>query len=185
MVPLGVRSNGQAYCDAIESELKKDNLWEFLSAHLTSVTTDSAPNMVSKDVGFTKLLTDRLNRKSAFPHKCMAHRLELILDAALRAKVFTNAKKLDRQLKTIYSFIRNSPKRLASLNKYCDNNRKRRFKPRRVLDVRWVSTHFGSGAVVFENWETLIGFLVHLQTDPDYAENTKSNKATYLPQNQS
>ena len=136
--------------------------------------------MVSPRVGFSALLKNDLGRQDAVTHTCIAHKLELILDGVLKpnSNVFNNAKKLDFFLKQIYSFFNKSPKRIQSLKRYCERNGKDFFKVRRVMDIRWVQSHYHAGLVLLANWDTLVGFLSSLESDSEWTANTESNKST-------
>ena len=178
LIPLGASSTGLAYFEAVRQELVNDGLWDYFSAKLSSIATDSAGNMVALQKGFSNRLKTALGRPHAIVHKCMAHRLELILDAAIN--VCPNCKKLDTVLKRIYAFFHPSPKRTASLENFCKVNFEGRkcYRTKRVVDVRWVSSHLRAAEELFQGWDILVGFLRSLQTDPEYTDTTESNKNT-------
>ena len=178
LIPLGASSTGLAYFEALRQELVADGLWDYFSARLSCIATDSAGNMVSLEKGFSNRLKTALGRPDAIVHRCMAHRLELILDAAL--SVCQNCKKLDKTLKAIFVFFHSSPKRSASLEKFCKIHFRGRkcYRAKRIVDVRWVSSHLAAAKELFDGWDILVLFLRSLQTDPDYADATDSNKNT-------
>ena len=180
LIPLGASSSGLAYFEALRTQLIEDDLWDYFGAKLTSVATDSASNMVSIDKGFSNRLKRALGRPNAIVHKCIAHTLELMLEAALRTNVCPNCIKLDKALKAIYNFFHPSPKRNASLENYCKLNFQNRkcYNPKRVMDIRWVSSHLQAAKELYNGWDILVGFCQSLPTDIEYAAPNDSNKTT-------
>ena len=169
LIPLGVMSTGLAYYEAIEDALKKDGLKDYLATHLTSIATDNALNMVGGTKGFATYLKSGLNRPEAISHGCVAHKLQLVLNSALHAEeICTNCNKLNHYLKDIYSFFHRSSKRLNTLARYCHQMRRRCFRARRVMDIRWVASHYTAAKVVFLNWDLLVGCLESFATDPNF-----------------
>ena len=180
LIPLGASSSGLAYFEALRTELIKDDLWDYFGARLTAVATDSASNMVSIEKGFSNRLARALDRPNVIVHKCIAHTLELMLEATLRTNVCPNCKKLDKALKEIHNYFNKSPKRNASLEKFCQlyfENRKC-YNAKRVMNIRWVSSHLQAAKELYNGWDILVGFCQSLQDDVDYAEPSESNKTT-------
>ena len=180
LIPLGVSSTGEAYYEALRSELTKDNLWDYFGQRLTSMATDSANNMIGDGKGFSTRMKAALGRPNALVHTCMAHNLELILDIALKKNVCPNCYSLDKILKAIYEYFHRSPKRSASLKKYCEEHYKGRkcYRLKRIVPTRWVSSHLIAAKELYDGWDILVSFLLSLQTDVDYIESTESNQKT-------
>ena len=154
LIRLEVLSTGQAYLDVIREELTKDGLWDYVSAKLVATVTDAAANMVASDKGFVNLLKKAIGKEQLITHKCLAHRLETILKHSY--KECPNCEIVNALLKELYSFYSRSPKRNDSLQKLCSREDVKRFKPRRVLVVRWVSSHFIAARIVYFNYDTLM-----------------------------
>ena len=154
LIRLEVLSTGQAYLDVIREELTKDGLWDYVSAKLVATVTDAAANMVASDKGFVNLLKKAIGKEQLITHKCLAHRLETILKHSY--KECPNCEIVNALLKELYSFYSRSPKRNDSLQKLCIREDVKRFKPRRVLVVRWVSSHFIAARIVYFNYDTLM-----------------------------
>ena len=171
-------STGLAYFEAVQEKLIQDGLWDHLKQHLTSISTDGAANMVGEDNGFSQLLKNALERSDVFSHKCQAHQLELILKAPIKEGLCQNCKKLDINLKAISAFFHRSTKRIKSLMKYCRTHKRRSFRPRKIHDIRWVASHLHASKILYENWDTLVDFLESLESDPDFAAPSNSNKST-------
>ena len=160
LIRLEVLSSGQAYLDVIRDELTKDGLWDYVSTKLVATVTDAAANMVAGNKGFVNLLKKAIGKDDLITHKCLAHRLETVLKHSY--KLCPNCELVNLLLKELYSFYSRSPKRNDSLQKLCDRNNKNRFKPRRVLVVRWVASHFIAGRIVYLNYNTIVEHMDHI-----------------------
>ena len=179
LIPLGVMSTGLAYFEAIEEALRNDGLKNHLKAHLSAIVTDNAQNMMGNNEGFSMYLKQDLDRPEAISHGCLAHKLELVLNSALKnSGICTNCNRLNFYLKKVHHFFRRSNKRKLSFGKYCQKVKRRSFRARRVMDVRWVSSHFLAAKVIFLNWDILVGWLKSIKDDPDWKKNNESNKKT-------
>ena len=129
--------------------------------------------------GFSSYLKRDLERPDIISHGCLAHKLELVLNAALKnAEICTNCNRLNFYLKKVHSFFRKSNKRKISFGKYCQALKRPCFRARRIMEVRWVASHFMAARVIFLNWDILVGFLKSLESDPNFDANSESNKST-------
>ena len=174
LVTLGVSSSGQAYFEAIKKELEDDGLYEHVSQHLVSISTDGAGNMGT----FVDKMAQDMRRPEIFRQTCAAHKLELILETPLKRGLCVNCQKLDAILKKISAFYARSPKRTNSLRKFCNTNRKIFFRPRKILDIRWVSSHFYAGRHIYQNWATLVGHLNAIISGTDFTTKSSSDHNT-------
>ena len=98
---------------------------------------------------FVDKMKQDMRRPEIFRQTCAAHKLELILETPLKRGLCDNCQKLDAILKKISAFYARSPKRTNSLRKFCKTNHKIFFRPRKILDIRWVSSHFYAGRHIF------------------------------------
>ena len=133
LIPLDISTSGQAYLDAIKSDLEEENLWNFVKEKIVAVVTDNAANMQASRLGFVNLFKNAIGKSRVMGHKCLAHRLDTILKHAYRS--CSNCSILSDFLKSAYSFYSRSPKRLKALKNFCDEKGLPFFKPRKVLEV--------------------------------------------------
>ena len=59
--------------------MTKDGLWDYVSTKLVATVTDAAANMVAGNKGFVNLLKKAIGKDDLITHKCLAHRLETVL----------------------------------------------------------------------------------------------------------
>ena len=132
-------STGLAYFEAIEEFLRNDGLKDHLREYLAAIVTDNASNMMGQTEGFAHYLKEDLGRPEAISHGCVAHKLQLVLNSALKNdEICSNCIRLNFYLKKLFSFFR-SNKRKTSLGKYCHKVKRKCFRARRVMEIRWVA----------------------------------------------
>ena len=149
--------------------------------YLSAIVTDNASNMMGETEGFSSYLKRDLERPDIISHGCLAHKLELVLNAALKnAEICTNCNRLNFYLKKVHSFFRKSNKRKISFGKYCQALKRPCFRARRIMEVRWVASHFMAARVIFLNWDILVGFLKSLESDPNFDANSESKENMIL-----
>ena len=123
-----------------------------------------AANMVSDEKGFVNIFKDKVGNPKIVTMKCFAHRLELVLKHS--AKNCSNCKDIAEFLKALYSFYSRSSKRKDSLLKYCERLGVKCYTPKKVLEVRWVTSHYRAAQVVYLNYDILLGHLQHMLDSP-------------------
>ena len=127
--------------------------------------------MVGRQSGFATKLMEALNKEdTTLVHRCLAHRIELALNAPIKKGKCTNCQKLDTNLKLLSAFYHRSPKRLNSLAKYFQaNGNGRTFtKPKRIHNIRWVASHFMAAKKLYINWDIFVGHLMSIESDPEF-----------------
>ena len=69
-------------------------------------------------------------------------------------------------LKNVYSFYSKSPKRTEHLKRFCKTTNVDYFTPLRIMDVRWVSSHFRASKTIFIHYTTLVKHLENILVSP-------------------
>ena len=81
-----------------------------------------------------------------------------------RTAACTNCQLIHYLVNTIYSFYKNSAKRLGSLYKFTKEKGRKKFKPQKNFEVRWIASHWRASHVWFENFELVTGHLNYVNS---------------------
>ena len=172
LIKLEVSSSGKAYFDAIRQDFIDESIWELVKKNCVAAVTDAASNMVSPDEGFVTFL-ERAVEHPIIKVKCQAHRLETVLKHAY--KKCDNCPGITSFLHSAFSFYSASPKRKCDLRKYIRQHRgTNTFLPRKIVETRWVASHYLAAKVIYLNYDSLLGHFKSILTSHQF----KKDKST-------
>ena len=88
-----------------------------------------------------------------------------------RTAACTNCQLIHYLVNTIFSFYKNSAKRLGSLYKFTKEKGRKKFKPQKNFEVRWIASHWRASHVLFQNFGLINGHLEYVNSRESATDN--------------
>jgi hAT family C-terminal dimerisation region len=149
----------------VQSEFEKFKLQDDLllkNNSLIAICTDGASVMTGSSNGVaTKFVESYGNHVETF--HCLAHRLELAVDDALKSVTATNH--FQAILNSLFALYSMSPKNQRELREVAADTETELLRITALFSVRWVASSFRAVSAVWRNYPALHGHFVHASLD--------------------
>lgn len=150
---------------AVEGEFELFKLKEELllkNNSLISVCTDGASVMTGSSSGVVTKFAEKYGNHVE-PFHCLAHRVELAVDDALKSVTATNH--FQALLKSLFSLYSMSPKNQRELNEVAAETETELLRITAIFGVRWVASSFRAVRAVWRNYPALHGHFIRASQD--------------------
>jgi hypothetical protein len=145
---------------AVDSLLESYNIdVTWLKQSLIGICTDGASVMTGRENGVALRLSQKYGEQRIELFHCLAHRLELAVDDALKAVTATNH--FQAFVQKLYSLYSQSPKNMRELKEAAALTETELLKITSIFTVRWVASSF---RVVRAIWRDFQALHSHLQS---------------------
>ncbi len=176
----------EAMFQDILKQLRKDDLEATIIQNLIGMATDGASVMTGEKNGLRAKFRAFTNNPLMPSIHCMAHKLELVVNAAFNQVVKDNNFNLQVLLIESINGIANyfgatSTKRKTTLVEKCENLGFSVYQFQRIFDARWMATQLTAINTVMRMYPCLWRTLEKIHDDPTVTEpRLRKNSADYL-----
>lgn len=149
----------------VEREFERFKLQDELflkNNSLIAICTDGASVMTGSSSGVATKFVERYGNHVETFH-CLAHRIELAVDDALKSVTATNH--FQSILKSLFALYSMSPKNQRELREVATETETQLLRITAVFGVRWVASSFRAVSAVWRNYPALHGHFIHASLD--------------------